>query len=86
MILGAVLETATYGIEAQSSAVRHFAYWGKKTEPLEFKLRRLSLVPASFGRFSSASGGNIMCGSYVSKTREWVVTAKIFGHQTSKFL
>lgn len=35
----------------------------KKPEPLKFKLRGLSLVPALFGRFSSTSGGNIMCGS-----------------------
>lgn len=65
MIVGAVLETATYGIGAQYSAVRHFAYWGKtkQIEPLEFKLRGLSLVPASVGRFSNASGENIMSES-----------------------
>ena len=71
------------GTEAQYSAVRCFVCWAKDPEPLEFKRRSLSLVPVLSGRSSDASGGTVGCGAQVSKTR--VVTAKVFGHQISKF-
>lgn len=64
----AVLERAKRGIEALYSAVWCCVYLGKEPETPEFKLRSLSLIPASFGRFSDATGGTVVWGAWVSIT------------------